>query len=611
MSNLQKAMKIKISLNSLITLNHLIPLNHLIILIFLSFSAKAQVSLTTDGSAAHASAMLDIKSTTKGLLMPRMSMAQRNAISAPATGLVIYQTDNTPGVYVYNGASWYNVTTSGAGWSLNGNGGTDPATHFIGTSDNQSLRFRLNNKWAGELNANLDNIFLGDSSGIATTSGTFNTSLGSKSLRVNISGLGNTSVGSYALNHHYVSNTTAIGSYALFNNTYGTTNSALGYSAMRMNTLGSYNTAIGYEALRQNQVGDDNTSLGYQALYWNTASYNTAVGTSCLAFNQTGINNTAVGMNALYSNTSGSQNSAMGRDALFTNATGHDNTSFGANALYSNTGSFNTAVGSLALFSASTCTDNTAIGYSAMYYNTTGLRNVAIGYRTLVNNYAGSDNVAIGWHALFANTTGGTNVGVGREAGSNNETGVQNVAIGYYSGAVTSLNNTTGIGNSNFLISLNNRIYLGNSSVTWIGGNVTWSTYSDARIKNSILQDVPGLEFINRLRPVTYYKDVDLQSQLTGNKPIQPFDHSHDVEQIRFSGFLAQEVEAAADSIGYEFSGLTKPANKQDLYTLSYEAFVVPLVKGMQEQQKLIEQQAEMIKALEARLEKIESNSQN
>lgn len=70
-----------------------------------SLNLCAQVAVTTDGSSADASAMLDVKSTTKGVLITRMTQSQRNNISSPATGLMIYQTDNSPGFYYYNG-SW-------------------------------------------------------------------------------------------------------------------------------------------------------------------------------------------------------------------------------------------------------------------------------------------------------------------------------------------------------------------------------------------------------------------------------------------------------------------------------------------------------------------------
>jgi len=66
------------------------------------------------------------------------------------------------------------------------------------------------------------------------------------------------------------------------------------------------------------------------------------------------------------------------------------------------------------------------------------------------------------------------------------------------------------------------------------------------------------------------------------------------------SGFIAQDVEAAAQSIGYEFSGIDAPKNENDLYGIRYAEFVVPLVKAVQEL-------SEENKALRARIEVLES----
>jgi len=78
------------------------------------------VGISVDGSTPDNSAMLDIKSTSGGLLIPRMTKSQRDAISSPATSLIIYQTDNTPGFY-YNAG-----TPSSPNWvrSSNSNGPT-------------------------------------------------------------------------------------------------------------------------------------------------------------------------------------------------------------------------------------------------------------------------------------------------------------------------------------------------------------------------------------------------------------------------------------------------------------------------------------------------------
>ena len=113
-------------------------------LTFLFGSVQAQsVSINTDGSAPDSSAMLDVSSTTKGFLAPRMTQAQRNAISNPATGLLIYQTDNTPGYRTYNGSAW-SSPGNGFRWNITGNSGTSASSNYLGTSDAVDLVFRTN-----------------------------------------------------------------------------------------------------------------------------------------------------------------------------------------------------------------------------------------------------------------------------------------------------------------------------------------------------------------------------------------------------------------------------------------------------------------------------------
>lgn len=65
----------------------------------------AQISVNTDGSAPDASAMFDVKSTTSGVLIPRMTAAERDLIGTPATGLMVFVSDDTS-FYYYDGVSW-------------------------------------------------------------------------------------------------------------------------------------------------------------------------------------------------------------------------------------------------------------------------------------------------------------------------------------------------------------------------------------------------------------------------------------------------------------------------------------------------------------------------
>ena len=91
--------------------------------IILSFSAYAQVAINTDGTSPNASAMLDVKSTDAGILIPRLTATQRDAISSPATGLLVYVTDNNI-FYFYSGSSWEPIISGNDGdedWIISGN----------------------------------------------------------------------------------------------------------------------------------------------------------------------------------------------------------------------------------------------------------------------------------------------------------------------------------------------------------------------------------------------------------------------------------------------------------------------------------------------------------
>jgi uncharacterized protein (TIGR02145 family) len=88
----------------------------------------AQVGISTDGSQPDLSAILDVKSTTLGLLLPRMNSAQRDAIVSPAAGLVIFNTDCND-IQIYNSTGWVPLGNSGAistPGTINGNASPCP-----------------------------------------------------------------------------------------------------------------------------------------------------------------------------------------------------------------------------------------------------------------------------------------------------------------------------------------------------------------------------------------------------------------------------------------------------------------------------------------------------
>lgn len=131
--------------------------------LFLGQEAHAQrgVGINTTGAAPNGAAVLDIDVSglpangKKGLLIPRMLQTERTSIPAPATGLLVYQTDEPAtgpsydpqlarGLWYFDGTQWVRLTNDG--WYLAGNSGTNPATQRVGTSTgtNDPLYIRTN-----------------------------------------------------------------------------------------------------------------------------------------------------------------------------------------------------------------------------------------------------------------------------------------------------------------------------------------------------------------------------------------------------------------------------------------------------------------------------------
>ena len=527
---------------------------------FFSTVKSQNVAINTDGSAANNSAMLDIKSTNKGVLVPRMSTAQRTGIITPATGLLVYDTD-TNNFWFYDGNAWTNLMGSGGGanWTLSGNSGTSAASDFIGTIDNQSLKFKVNNQQYGLIDVN-GSIQWGNQSGLNNT-GYSNIAIGAKAL----------------FNNSDRHNIIAIGDSALLNNGVGVTlstqaiaNIAVGSKALYSNTTGNRNSAFGFESLKANTSANLNASFGYRSLASNTL----------------GANNTAIGSMAMELSTTGSHNVAIGSAALHLNTTGQSNTSIGTSSMGANTtGVFNTAVGS-----------------DGLDWNTIGSRNNAFGALTMSANTEGNQNTAVGYQSLNANTTGSFNVALGNSALTGNITGNYNTALGYNADISSgNLSNATAIG-YNAMVNVSNKVVIGNSSVTSIGGFANWSNFSDGRFKQNVKEDVPGLSFINKLRPVTYTLNIDAINEF--NSKDLPADKKQQVlnadkKKEVYTGFMAQEVEQAARSLNYAFSGIDKPKDEsKQTYALRYSDFVVPLVKAIQEQQKMIDDLKKEIEAL-------------
>ena len=323
--------------------------------------------------------------------------------------------------------------------------------------------------------------------------------------------------------------------------------------------------------------------------------------------------NTSFGVNALNPVNTGIENTALGVSSLQKNTTGFQNTGFGTYSLQNNTtGIYNAALGAYALRANTTGTRNSASGIGAMEKNTTGSSNTANGLEALFNNTVGDFNTASGQNSLRSNTTGSSNTALGNNA--------------FSTGAA--YQNSTALG-ANTVITNSNQVRLGNNAVISIGGQVGWTTLSDARFKTENTQKVPGIDFIKKLRPVTYYvnhnamntySDAAKGSGQSSDDRASLGKNTYNPTYLKTleSGFMAQEVEKAAKELGYEFNGVDAPKNEKDYYGLRYSQFVVPLVKAVQELNEKLEQKQNenenlkaMLLELEKRIAKLEKSDSN
>jgi trimeric autotransporter adhesin len=348
------------------------------------------------------------------------------------------------------------------------------------------------------------------------------------------------------------------------------------------------NTSYGLNSLKNTTTGRENTSVGVSSLMANTTGdYNVAIGYGSLERNTTGILNTSVGNKSLYNNLDGRANIGIGTYSLERNSSGNNNVAVGVFAAYNNI----------------TGNNNIALGYSALNRNTNGNRNIAIGSSSLEVIGSSNNCIAIGHDSQVSNLSGEYNLSIGNSSLFVNQTGSNNIALGYNAYNNGNFNNSIAIGN-NVAITASNQIRIGNSSTTSIGGFASWTNVSDERFKSEIdYTNVPGLDFILKLKPVTYRLDLNKI-----NKQLNTKLESNQNSNIQ-TGFIAQEVENISNQINYAFSGVDKPKNENDFYGLRYAEFVVPLTKAIQEQQAIIQNLQDEIKELKNLIQDISDNT--
>ena len=616
--------------------------------------AFAQIGIGTTTPAP--SAALEVSSTDndKGILIPRISAAQKDAIVNPAEGLLIYQITAPVGFYYYAGTSWKwiaNATdlatvgnaatatklatprningivfdgsadiivptvtsisaltlgTSGIDLSSTvANGTTTPVITLNVPTASGTNRGALSSADWTTFNGKQNTITL-------TTTGTSGAAIFASNT-INIPNYGSTfsgyvpykgatdsvNLGAYDLTVNSlrvgrggggIATNTAIGNAPLFANTTGSRNTAIGNNSLYTNTVGYNNTAIGANALFANIDGDLNTATGISALEDNTTgNSNTATGTFALGDNTSGSSNTAIGQGALRKNTTATYNTAIGFNSLNANLDGYNNTATGVNALAANTsGYFNTATGVNALGANTSGLSNTATGLFALGANTTGGINTAIGHGALRFNSTGSYNTAIGYNALNNTNpttalTGSSNTAIGYLAGTFNTTGTYNTFIG--NGATASLNNltnATAIGNG-ASASASNTITLGNGSIATLRAQVTSITaLSDRRDKTDISTLSEGLEFIKKLKPVSFTWNTRDKAKVG----------------IKSAGFIAQDLLALQQksAIGNNLDLVSQ--ENPDKLEARYSNLLPVIVKAIQQESAQKDSDIAVLKAV-------------
>ena len=304
-----------------------------------------------------------------------------------------------------------------------------------------------------------------------------------------------------------------------------------------------------------NTIGGTNTGTDFNTGGGN-ASRNTCFGYAAGTDISTGDGNTLIGYQAGDSITTGSNNIAIGQDALSTMSTQSNCVAIGKDALK---------------VAQNGAQKNVCIGYEAGMQITTGDNNIGIGNTPLGNLISGNDNIGIGNNAYFGNT---------------------------YNGNIMLASGTLSVTQSYQMMFGSNaqgRVYNNYNS------NASWGRYSDVRKKKDILPNTDlGLDFVNDLKTCTYKWKApsEIPVNFAGYDPSKT-EHSH---TNKMYGFIAQEVKQSLDKYQItDFDGWTidkeSEANEQGV---SYEMFVVPLVKAVQElsaKVKVLEDEVAKLKA--------------
>lgn len=537
-----------------------------VLLCGVNFAVSQNVGVNATGAAPHASALLDVDAAglpvngKRTMLIPRITSTERIAIAAPATGLLVYDT-TTLQFWYFNGTTWTAWLNINDAWKITGNTGLTAGMHFIGTTNATDIYLNVNGEDAGILSEPVAAF------GYRANAATQYTA--TESVAFGYEALGNVVSGQPQ------SRNTAVGHRAMVSLTIGGSSAVVGSETVQNNSTPFVSgiVAVGHRAQRDVNIGFC-TAVGHRAVE-TTGDFTAVMGIGAQAMmgNLTVDSDMGVGYQAGINGSNG-----VGRGVAM-GSSGH---AFGAGAC-----------------AASDQYSNYGFGYNALNNMSDGSYNCAVGYGALQTGTLVDHSTAIGAQSLGSATADG-NTAMGFSALDGITSGTFNTALGAFAGpAVGTLNYTSAFG-ANATPTATGRIVFGTTASTNLtGGFGAWQNPSDARFKREVRADVPGLELITALRPVSYRLDAPaierfigaearLERNVSANELAEHRATWARVAQVRRTGLLAQEAANVLDSLGRCADIVHVPNEAHDHYTVGYATLVAPLVQAIQQQQERI-----------------------
>jgi len=462
----------------------------------------------------------------------------------------------------------------------------------------------------------------------------------------------------------------AIGVDALNTNTSGYSNNAIGVNALYSNTTGYSNVANGFSSMYDNTEGHSNTAVGVLALTDNVdGNENTAIGLGALGFNSTGNQNTALGHTAGYNITTGSNNIMIGFETAAPVATGDYQLNIG-DAICGDLSSGNIGIGNFSP-NTKLFVDQTGTTDGLRVYNNSGEGNVRIMGSTNSDLYfsVGTDVAALeadvsgdlafyrydgSWHETMRILNSDGNVGIGTTSPTNKLDVMGGVLIGSpFTGNMAPSNGlmvagNVCIGTTAPLYTLNvngvsciwssdarvrisvtevaspiTNVYGINAEATKSGSTTnygvygtasggstnyglycsgdgaytgTWTDVSDRKFKKNITPMTGILDKVLELNPVTYEMRAD------------EYDFMGFSEGTEY-GLIAQDLkEVFPELVKHGVHPGPEGGEAVEYDGIDYISLTSILIKGIQEQQELIEFQTNRIERLEREIENLKED---